>query len=378
MANVPFRIALLAPLVSPIRQPFLGGAQALLRDLAVTLTLRGADVTLYAAQGSDAALLPGVRLREIAVKRGGLRPANFSASDGSVSPDAGAAMAEAFSAAYAAIASHAGEHDLIHAHAYDAPAFQLGAAQPLPIVHTLHMPDLHVPVSKVLSSLAPVGALRTRSRPWLVTVSEWCAATYDATCQIDAVIPNGVDVDAIPFGANAEEPRYLLFAGRLAPEKGAADAISIARGAGYPLIIAGGIYDQAYFETQVQPWLSSAPPVVTYFGALPHRRVWELMTGATAALVPSYWEEPFGLAACEAQAAGAPVIAYARGGLRDIVADGTTGALVKPGDIEAAIVSVGAVVGIDRTACRARVQEKFTLSVMAERYESLYAHMLNM
>ena len=370
------RVALLAPLVSPIRQPYLGGAQALLRDLAVTLAKRGHRVTLYAAAGSDPATLPGVRLIQLEVEADQLRPADFSSASAQPMPTSNSAMETAFTSAYEAIAAHASEYDLIHAHAYDLPAFTLGASQPLPIAHTLHMPNLHATISDALATLAPTDMPRAPSQPWLVTVSTWCAGTYAGTCRIDAVIPNGVDLDAIPFSAQTADPPYLLFAGRIAPEKGAADAITIARAAGYRLIIAGSVYDQEYFSQRIQPWLSLEPDAIQFLGPLPHERVWSLMAGALAVLVPSQWEEPFGLAACEAQAAGAPVIAYARGGLRDIVADGMTGALIAPGDIAAAAARIPDVARIDRRACRDHVAAHFTLERMAASHELLYQRIL--
>lgn len=370
------RIALLAPLVSPIRQPYLGGAQALLHDLAVALAKRDHDVTLYAAAGSDPAALPGVRLIQLDVEANKLRPADFSGqSDRSASAD-DSAMEAAFAAAYEEIAAHVGEFDLIHAHAYDLPAFTLGALQPLPIAHTLHMPNLHASISAALNTLAPPMKPRISAQPWLVTVSHWCAETYSGTCRIDEIIPNGVDLGAIPFGSHPADPPYLLFAGRIAPEKGAADAIAIARASGYPLLLAGGVYDQTYFGQCIQPWLAAEPDAIQFLGPLPHERVWSLMAGATAVLVPSHWDEPFGLAACEAQAAGAPVIAYACGGLRDIVADNETGVLVAPGDIKSAAASVLRAAHMSRRACRDRIAGRFTIERMVEAHERFYQRML--
>src|SRR5579859_7494102 len=94
------RVALLAPLVSPIRQPYLGGAQALLRDLAVTLAKRGHDITLYAAAGSDPFALPGVRLIQLKVKANQLRPADFSSPSAQLMPSSDSAMQTAFASAY--------------------------------------------------------------------------------------------------------------------------------------------------------------------------------------------------------------------------------------------------------------------------------------
>jgi glycosyltransferase involved in cell wall biosynthesis len=376
MSLRPVRIALLAPLISPIRQPYLGGAQAMLRDLSVTLAKRGHDVTLYAAAGSDPEALPGVRLVSLDVDASALRPADLSGREPAPLYTADSAMETAFAVAYRSIATRADEHDLIHAHAYDAPAFTLGAQQRLPIAHTLHMPDIHASISATLSILAPPSAPRAPSQPWLITVSQWCAGTYASTCRIDVVIPNGVDLHSIPFADRPADPPYLLFAGRIAPEKGAADAIAIARAAGYRLIIAGGVYDQEYFSERIQPSLMAHPDAITLLGPLTHSRVWSLMAGATAVLVPSQWEEPFGLAACEAQAAGAPVIAYARGGLRDIIADGETGVLIPPGDIAAAAASLPRVARMSRRACRERVAARFTLHRMAAAYEELYHRIL--
>ena len=371
-----YRVALLAPLVSPIREPYLGVAQAMLRDLAVILAARGHAVTFYAAAGSDPAALPGVRLIPLDVDAGALRPADLSVQQVAPPEETDIAMQSAFELAYQAIAADGDDLDLIHAHAYDVAAFAGGAAQPLPIVHTLHMPNIHSNISAALATLAPTSQPRITGQPWLATVSTWCAETFTATCRIDAVVPNGVDLDAIPFSEHADSQPYLLYAGRIAPEKGAGDAVAIARAAGVPLRLAGGIYDQAYFEREVEPWLVAEPDAITYLGSLAHTRVWSQMAGATAVLVPSRWEEPFGLTACEAQAAGAPVIGYARGGLHDIVADGETGALVTPDDVSAAAASVSRVAELDRRACRARIATHFTLAAMATGYEALYARML--
>lgn len=380
------RIALLAPLVSPIAPPFLGGAQALLADLGTGLAARGHDVTLYAADGSA---VPGVRTVPLGIDSATLRPANFAATDAGAAGDeedeedafatdeAVFQPSYAFLRAYRAIAAHAGEHDLLHAHAYDQPAFAFASLQPLPIVHTLHLAAVDGPIREALRLLAPPGAPSPTRSLRLVTVSHACAATYAPYCRIDAVIYNGVDVARIPFGARPDASGYLLFAGRIAPEKGVADAIRIAAQSGRPLLLAGGIYDQTYFDTVVAPHLAANTAPVRYLGAVARERLWELMAGAAAVLAPAQWEEPFSLVACEAQAAGAPVIAYARGGLREVVADGETGCLVPPGDMATAVEAVARIGALDRAACRARVARAFSLDAMLDTYEAFYASMLS-
>lgn len=394
--QVGMRIALLAPLVAPIAPPFLGGAQALLRDLAMGLAARGHAVTLYAAKGSE---VPGVKLAPLQVDSSLLTPARFvepPAHSGGPTAGGGAGDAPhtdedrdeadltqpdreaflsgyAFMEAYRLMARHASEYDLVHAHAYDWPAFAHASIQPLPIMHTLHLPAGDPQITSLLGVLAPTGK-PTPTR--LVTVSRACAATYAPYCRIDAVIYNGIEVARIPFGAEPAHDPYLLYAGRITPEKGVEDALEIAARAGYRLLLAGGIYDQGYFAARIAPQLESADGNARYLGVLARERLWELMAGATAVLCPSRWEEPFGLVAGEAQAAGAPVVGYARGGLREVVADGETGWLVALGDIEAAAAALARVGAIERAACRARVKQRFGLAAMLDAYEAFYRGML--
>ena len=100
------------------------------------------------------------------------------------------------------------------------------------------------------------------------------------------------------------------------------------------------------------------------------------MGESLAVLCPPHWEEPFGLVACEAQAAGTPIVAYRRGGLAEVVADGETGFVVEPGDIAAAVAAVQQVETLDRRACRSRVESRFSLAKMLDGYEAFYAETL--
>ncbi len=376
------RIALLAPLVSPIAPPYLGGAQALLADLAAGLARRGHSVTLYAADGSA---VSGVSTPQLGIDSSLLKPSRFSANpapDGEdeaesgdwVQPDPDAYLSDyAFLRAYRAIAADANSHDLVHSHAYDVPAFSYSSIQPLPVMHTLHLPAQDAGIREVLAEIAPP---HSTSPTRLVTVSHACAAGYAPFCRIDAVIYNGLRIDQIPYGERPATSRYLLYAGRISPEKGVEDALEIAHGAARHLILAGGIYDQEYYDDRISPWLSRHPGACTYLGARPRREVWELMAGAEALLVPSRWDEPFGLVAAEAQATGTPVVGYARGGLGEVVADGETGWLVVPGDKEGAMDAVSRVGRLDRAACRARVKERFSLDAMLDAYLAWYSRIL--
>jgi glycosyltransferase involved in cell wall biosynthesis len=89
-------------------------------------------------------------------------------------------------------------------------------------------------------------------------------------------------------------------------------------------------------------------------------------------LYPSRWDEPFGLAAAEAQACGTPVVAFDRGGLAEVIAEGVTGFLVPPDDVRAAADAVSKTAGISRSACREHAEGQLDLEVSLDAHERLY------
>src|SRR5258708_6532178 len=280
------RVALLAPLVSPIAPPFLGGAQALLADLAAGLASRGHVVTLYAAPGSQ---VPGVQVARVEVDLAELTPACFHepGERGNAARTAAPLRADAqaylesysFMRAYRAVGRAADEHDLVHAHAYDWPAYAYAGQQPLPVAHTLHLPALDPAIRDILAVVSPPGG---RGGARFFRVSQVCAATYAQYCQIARVIYKGVAVARVPLGAAPATPPYLLFAGRISPEKGVEDALAIAQRAGRRLVLAGGIYDPGYFEERITPRPAPAGGGARYLPPAPPARRWGRMAAAAA------------------------------------------------------------------------------------------------
>jgi UDP-glucose:tetrahydrobiopterin glucosyltransferase len=184
---------------------------------------------------------------------------------------------------------------------------------------------------------------------------------------VHRVIRNGVPVARIqwsPEGGNA-----LLFAGRLSSEKGVADAIAIARRAGVPIALYGDPYDPDYAQ-RIESDRGEAG--VTIHGAIPRTELWQRMAAAQAVLCPSKWEEPFGLVAAEAQAAGTPVIAYDRGAFSEIVIDHKTGFVVPPDDVAAAAAAVGQIAAIKRADCRRHAEAQLNLEDTISAHERLY------
>jgi glycosyltransferase involved in cell wall biosynthesis len=96
------------------------------------------------------------------------------------------------------------------------------------------------------------------------------------------------------------------------------------------------------------------------------------MARAAVVLYPARWDEPFGMAAAEAQACGTPVVAFRRGGLSEVIMDGVTGFLVPPDDVRAAAEAVTKVAGISRRACREHAEGQLDLELTLDAHERLY------
>jgi UDP-glucose:tetrahydrobiopterin glucosyltransferase len=359
------RIALVAPLVSTIAQPYIGGAQAILADLAVGLQRRGHQVTLFARTGSE---LAGVNIESITVPAN-VRPTTFSTPGGESNADPGFfAQANLFLQLFLQLQQRSHEFDLIHAHAFDWPAYACSAlVREIPVLHTLHLPAVAREINQALRVLDQQGHPLT-----LITVSHACAQTYATYTSIDYVIHNGLDVEAIPFQAKGAQDAPLLCAGRISPEKGVEAAIEIAEKAHRPLLLAGGIYDQHYYEQRILPHLTRAGSRITYLGQLERQELWKIMGQAAALLCPITWDEPFGLVPVEAMATGTPVIAFRRGAMEEIIIHGETGFLVPPDMCNQAAAMVQALPDISRARCRAHVIEKFSLDKMLTEYEQVY------
>ena len=100
------------------------------------------------------------------------------------------------------------------------------------------------------------------------------------------------------------------------------------------------------------------------------------MARAAVVICPARWDEPFGMAAADAQGCGTPVVAFKRGGLAEIIADGVTGSLVAPDDIRAAADSVGNAAQISRTLCRAHAERHLDLEQSLDAHEEFYRRVI--
>jgi glycosyltransferase involved in cell wall biosynthesis len=349
------KVAVIAPLVSAIREPQQGGSQAFVSDLARGLGVRGHEVHVYAASGSQ---IPGAVVIDTGIDPGSLAATLYRASDSAIRDSA--VSASAFARVYSRVRQT--KYDVVHNHAFDAPAIELAIELGSAVVHTLHLPP----------DAAIAAALRTAARhsppPAVAAVSAFQARTWSHVVAVDAILPPYVPTGAIPWSAAAGQG--AVFAGRLSPEKGAAEAIDIAQAAGIAIDLYGDTYDAEYARQQIYP--RSETPGVTINPGVPRTTLWAAMARAAVVLCPAKWDEPFGMAAAESQACGTPVVAFRRGGLGEMIADNVTGYLVAPDDISAATDSVLRAGGISRAACRDHAERHLDLERSLDAHEQLY------
>lgn len=353
------RVAIVAPLVSPIREPQRGGSQVFLAELANGLVARGHDVHLYAASGSE---VPGVTVIDTGVDHRELESTLYRPSGAPAG--AGSAIAErAFARVYALVRQD--PYDVVHNHAFDAAAVTLASGLGAPVVHTLHLP----PDREVAGALRRAAA--GDAAPTVATVSRHQARAWRAVVPVQAILPPYIPTRRIPFSPAGGSG--ALFAGRLSPEKGAAEAIAIARLAGVGIDVFGDRYDAEYARRRIDP-LSAQPGVVLHPGA-PQPALWAAIGRAAVVLCPAQWDEPFGMVAAEAQACGTPVVAFQRGALNEVVADGVSGFLVASDDLLAAARAVGAAEALSRRACRQHAEDHLDIELSLDAHEQLYARL---
>ena len=185
-----------------------------------------------------------------------------------------------------------------------------------------------------------------------------------------ATVYNGVNTNEFTFKSSSED--YLLFFGRIHPEKGVYESIQIAKKSKRKLIISGLVQDQQYFDYKVKPLINNDD--IIYVGNSGPVERNKLLGGASALLHPISFEEPFGLSVVEAMFCGTPVIAFNRGSMPEIILDRKTGFIVR--NIDEAVEAVQDVKQINRRFCYEWSVSKFTTQKMVEGYLKVYKQIL--
>lgn len=335
------KIAMVAPLIESVPPQLYGGTERVVSALTEELVRRGHDVTLFASADScTAATLVPCAARALRLE--------------DALSDAVAYTLIELDMAYA----RADEFDLIHNHC-DYLAFPFARRSTTPTVTTMHG-RLDLPEVRRLNARFPEQPLVSISDAQREALPDanWLATVY-----------NGIDLGAYHF--RPEAGNYLVFLGRISPEKRPDRAIEIARDTGMRLVIAAKVdpADRDYYDHAIAPLIDDHTDI-EFIGEVDDRGKDALLGGAYAYLFPIDWPEPFGLTMTEAMATGTPVVAYRAGSVGEVVIDGTTGFISDT--LSGMVEAVGKIPTIDRRACRAHAEERFSVAEMADGYERVY------
>ncbi|MBP5972385.1 glycosyltransferase family 4 protein [Brasilonema sp. CT11] len=333
------KIAQVAPLWERVPPPTYGGIELVVSRLTDELVRRGHDVTLFASGDSQTlAKLEAVYPRALRL-------------DPNVKEYGVYEMLE-----LSQVYEIAKEFDIIHSH-MGITALPLASFVQTPTVHTVH------------SSFTTDNQnlyIHHNQQPY-VSISN---AQRQINLNYVNTVYNGIDLEDYPFVPQHQQPPYLAFLGRFAPEKGPQHAIAIAKKAGWHLKMAGkvDIVDSEFFEQEIAPQIDGEQ--IQYLGEIDHAEKVKLLGNAAITLFPIAWQEPFGLVMTESMATGTPVIAVNLGSVPEVIDHGVSGFVCQSYDEMAAMIP--AALELNRQTCREHVENKFSVSQMVDGYEAVY------
>jgi glycosyltransferase involved in cell wall biosynthesis len=329
------RVAVLAPISWRVPPRHYGPWEQFASLLTEGLVARGVDVTLFATGDSETT----ARLASVV-------PRGYSED-----PTADPKVSECLH--IASVFERAAEFDVIH-NSFDFLPLTYSGLVETPVLTTIH----GFSSQRILAVYQRYNASTS-----YVAISD---SDRDPSLDYVATIHHGIDTSA--FALHPFPGRYLLFFGRIHPDKGTVEAIDVAARCEIPLVIAGIVQDQQYFDDAIAPRIDGDR--VSYLGPVGPAERSELLGGAQALLHLIRFDEPFGYSVVEAMACGTPVIAFHRGSMPELITSGVTGYLVD--DADGAVSAVAASTGLDRIAIRAQAVERFGVARMVDAYIDVY------
>ena len=257
----------------------------------------------------------------------------------------------------------AGKYDLLH---FDHPESAMPLAKvhrSVPVVYTMHDPihsyhregyELFQTPNQHFISISNNQRRDAPDLPYLTTIH------------------HGIDTKMFAYEPTPED--YLLFYGRIVPDKGVKEAITVARETHHRLLIVGPIYpdNMTYFEQHIKPYLDDQ---ILYLGYIEREHMPKYIQKAKAILTPVQWEEPFGLTTIEAMSCGTPVISFNRGAAPEIISSGKTGFVVNT--TAEMIDAVNNLKKIKRLDCRTYVENNYSLKTMVNNYEKAFEQVID-
>ena len=355
MTSKPLKLLFVSTPVGPLGTGLGGGVELTLYNIAQEMIRRGHKLQIIAPSGSTWDSLPIVQI-----------PGNLQIIAQSQERTDPITMPE--NSVLANMWDYArqvqSEYDLIVNFAYDWLPLYLTAFFQRPIAHLISMGSLSNALDQIIRQVA-------KRFPGTIGFHSLAQAATFALNQQFFCLSNGIDVSLYEFCAQPKQ--QLAWVGRISPEKGLEDAVSVAEMTNIPLKIMGKLQDKSYWQQICQDY-PNAP--FEYLGFLSTSQMQQVVRECRALLMTHRWVEAFGNVAIEALACGVPVISYRRGGPAEIVKDGKTGFLVEPDSVPGLVDAISRLDEINRQTCRASAETKFSLEALGDRFEQWFMELL--
>ena len=347
------KIGIVAHLKYPISKPFMGGLEAFTYDICQRLLSRGHDVLLYACAGSD----PILNVRPILCEEDyqPITSSQFTSRQLST---------EYISThhAYVEMMQEIDKDglDIIFNNSLNYVPIMMSALVKAPMVTVLHTP----PIFELKNAIRRE---QSYGRITYVSVSQTNAENWSKYAPACQVIHNGIDLAAWQYYSKNDRA-YIMWFGRIHPDKGLHLAIDAAKLAGKKLKVAGAICDQHYYDTEVLPRLDDS---IELLGSCDHKKLNELIGDAEVSLITPCWDEPFGLVVAESLACGTPVAGLAKGALPHLL-NLHTGRLCEANNVQELADCILEAAQLSRDECRQRAENLFDVEKMTDMYEALF------
>jgi len=362
-----------------IQIPTLGGMSNFVYFLSKGLIERGHDVTVFGGRNSK--LAKGVKLEKCLVNEQGVNIYDAGENFRAVVKKKANSLDDAINMSFGDLSKRFDykiEHYL--------SAFSRANSENFDVVHVVSYetvglyPALFSRVPAVVSLHGHYDHYSAEQKRWLQFVKN----SKNLNCQFVAVskfikneyakfvksklIYNAIDIG--PYKLKNNKENYIAFLGRIDAKKGLEFTIKFSIKYQVPLIIAGNIFNQWYFDNKVKPYIDNK--LIKFIGLADEKKKNKLLSSAKCLFMPTRYKEAFGRVIIEALACGTPVIAFKNGAVSELVIDNKTGFVIKEDNLVQAKRAFDKIEKINPEVCRRFVEDNFTIERLVDEYEKLY------